>query len=156
MNAILYYSHALVDVDDGVAWDIARTSALRNVEHGITGYLCFYNAHFFQYIEGEAKSLKNVFAQIHADSRHRIIQSHTESGLTHRRFPHWRMRYLHHGTRPETALECAITRPLDRSPTRHSLDGYWGMCLEGAFGAVSQLHTLGECSEPPETPTGLH
>jgi len=125
MKAVLYYSKALITVDEATAWDIARVSAEYNRQNSINGYLCFYKAHFFQYIEGETKSLKNVFAQIHADSRHQIT---------------WHMRYLRMSESPDTDLEWAIAKPIPHGRHRARSDRYWDCSLARTLNTLTELH----------------
>ncbi|MEM6985102.1 MAG: BLUF domain-containing protein [Pseudomonadota bacterium] len=156
MKAILYYSDALIKLDDVVAWEIARQSARLNVDTDITGYLCFYNTCFFQYIEGEDLAVSETMARISRDPRHTVLKTYEEHDLSSRRFPHWRMRYLHAGTHPDTALERAVSVPMGNPRERRRNPNTWQAYLRGSLSRIANLCSLDECIERYDSARLLH
>lgn len=156
MKAILYYSSASIELNDTCAWEIANISAAQNEVYGITGYLCFYNKYFFQYIEGDDSRVSQIMARIQADGRHNVIQTYEDQSLATRRFPHWRMRYLHFGAFPETSLEMAIAEPISPPRARLTEQERWTSLLQGTLSRISGLHKTGECVERIESWQTIH
>ncbi|MEM7377359.1 MAG: BLUF domain-containing protein [Pseudomonadota bacterium] len=156
MKAILYYSSAAIELNDTRAWEIAHVSASQNEVFDVTGYLCFYNTYFFQYIEGPDNRVSRIMEKIQSDDRHSVIQTFEELELRTRRFPHWRMRYVHWGSLPETSLEKAIVYPLGGRALRLSDKASWTTALAGTLTRISGLHKAGECVESIERSSTVH
>ncbi|MEM9603252.1 MAG: BLUF domain-containing protein [Pseudomonadota bacterium] len=156
MKAILYYSSAAIELNDTRAWEIAHVSAVQNEVFDVTGYLCFYNTYFFQYIEGPDTRVSRIMDRIHSDDRHSVIQTFEEPELRTRRFPHWRMRYVHWGSLPETSLEKAIAEPIGGRSPRLVEKARWTTALQGTLSRISGLHKAGECVESIERTSTIH
>ena len=51
-------------VTPGTLSDIMTVAQRENLAHQITGFLCFGNGYFFQYIEGEKSAIEQLFGNI--------------------------------------------------------------------------------------------
>ena len=71
--------------------DIIATSRANNARREITGALCFLDGVYFQYLEGEAVVLEDLYRRILADPRnkdHRLIERRR---IDKRLFTNWSM-----------------------------------------------------------------
>lgn len=72
---------------------ILESSNQNNKENGITGILVYCNKHFFQILEGEENSVKELYETIAIDSRHdNVIKIH-EGIIENRNFANWSMAF---------------------------------------------------------------
>lgn len=71
--------------------DILKTSARRNAEDSITGYLIFDGLTFAQVLEGPSANVQATFARISADRRHRDVALIEERLVGERDFSGWLM-----------------------------------------------------------------
>lgn len=74
--------------------ELAQRSFDKNEQLGIDGFLCYKNMHFLQYIEGEKRTVLNLFYEIQNDKRHSIIASFEDDNLHSQRFSSWAMRLI--------------------------------------------------------------
>jgi hypothetical protein len=94
MEQLIYVSTANPSVAGGDVFDIIQTSARRNPERGITGFLVFANGQFFQYVEGESAALDRLLGDLSQDPRHHSIQVLHRQPCAQRAFPGWTMKRL--------------------------------------------------------------
>ena len=73
---------------------IARHSARRNEEAGITGSLVYVEDSFIQVLEGPQQAVENVFESICCDFRHREIKLIDLVPVPSRQFAEWHMGFL--------------------------------------------------------------
>lgn len=106
---MVYVSKALTPFDDAALEELAVRAASRNVELGVTGYLCFEKGRFVQYIEGAAATVDELMRRIAADPRHDVLHQIHRDGDEERRFPSWHMRKLTRGDFVEIHLEHLLT-----------------------------------------------
>ena len=66
----------------------------RNQALGITGLLLHRDDSFFQVLEGDADSVRQVFESIRQDPRHHRIQVLFEGPIESREFTDWRMGFV--------------------------------------------------------------
>ncbi len=92
--AFIYVSRAGREFLPADLTELAQFAEEKNARIGVTGYLFFNRGHFLQYIEGDPTSLDGLIESLSRDSRHTIRASAREDALSHRRFPHWHMRWL--------------------------------------------------------------
>ena len=71
--------------------DIQRQSAINNEKAWVSGFLCFKNGKFFQYIEGELLTVMNLYQVIQQDPRHKNIQTLATGELDMPIFHSWAM-----------------------------------------------------------------
>ncbi len=98
MKGIVYISRALVPFDAPSLQDLAADAATRNSELEVTGYLCFEEGRFIQYIEGEPATVTGLMAKIAKDQRHTVLSQAEDDNVTERRFPSWSMRWIQRGS----------------------------------------------------------
>ncbi|MHA3725073.1 BLUF domain-containing protein [Leucobacter sp. HY1910] len=89
--ALMYSSDAVSGVDEATLDDILHTARRKNTIRGITGILLFRQGKFFQYIEGPERSIKDLYREICADSRHTNLRVLLETPVHERRFSEWTM-----------------------------------------------------------------
>lgn len=73
---------------------LVRVAAERNQSLNITGLLLHREDSFFQVLEGQADSVREVFASIQGDSRHHRIKVLFEGPTEMREFADWRMGFM--------------------------------------------------------------
>lgn len=80
--AISYVSTAHVDLHQQEVEDIMRQTNEYNNGREITGLLLYNERSFFQLIEGEKKTIRDLYEKIAQDSRHRDIIKFLEKPVT--------------------------------------------------------------------------
>lgn len=71
--------------------DIMTVAQRENSAHQITGFLCFGNGYFFQYIEGEKLAIEQLFGNIQRDGRNRDVTLKSKGMIEQRLFQDWQM-----------------------------------------------------------------
>ncbi len=71
--------------------DIMAVAQRENLAHQITGFLCFGNGYFFQYIEGEKSAIEQLFGNIQRDGRNRDVTLKSKGVIEQRLFQGWQM-----------------------------------------------------------------
>lgn len=93
LSALLYRSAATVSREELEASGALATFAAKNRERGLTGYLHLEDGVFYQYLEGPAGALTEVWRAIQADPRHRDVTLVSRGPIGCRRFARWAMGY---------------------------------------------------------------
>lgn len=112
MKCTIYLSIAKQEFNDDELVELAKLSAKNNVKQGITGFLCFQNGRFIQYIEGEDTELSKLMTKIQADERHKILVEVESADLGEKRFPTWGMALLKEENLTDFNFEDSIERNL--------------------------------------------
>lgn len=73
--------------------EILETSQKHNFENHITGCLVFYNNEFIQILEGDEKSVIELYEKIKIDKRHTNVNLIGKSQKVERDFSDWSMAY---------------------------------------------------------------
>lgn len=73
---------------------LLEAARARNGDLGITGVLLHREDSFFQVLEGDASSVRQVFESIRKDPRHHRIEVLFEGDIDEREFADWRMGFL--------------------------------------------------------------
>lgn len=94
MKSLIYISRACQPLTFQEINELAASSSVANASKEITGFLCFQNNTFVQYIEGEARSIDELFSKISSDPRHKIINAIDIDADKNRKFPAWNMKYI--------------------------------------------------------------
>lgn len=84
-------------VEKGVEPHVARilmTSRRNNGRSKLVGGLYYGDNRFFQYLEGEEAAVKETYARILKDDRHRNVITLIEEPLAERTFSNWSMKYV--------------------------------------------------------------
>lgn len=70
---------------------IFDVSSKNNKKLDITGFLCFKNGYFFQFLEGEETAVKQLYTDTCRDKRHKEVTLLTEGTLQRCQFDDWSM-----------------------------------------------------------------
>lgn len=70
---ICYVSTAVEDIEQEEIKDLLQKWKERNNDDGVKGILLYSEGNFFQVLEGEKKSLLELFENIRKDSRHHSV-----------------------------------------------------------------------------------
>ena len=74
---------------------ILASARRRNVAEEITGMLLYYRGEFVQILEGEKKSVENIYDKyIGPDLRHTALNKVHQNTITHRSFGQWSMGFV--------------------------------------------------------------
>ncbi len=74
---------------------ILASARRRNLAEDITGMLIYHRGEFVQILEGESKSVANVYEKfIGSDLRHTAINKVQENTISHRSFHEWSMGFV--------------------------------------------------------------
>lgn len=109
MRGLVYASSATTVFSSKDLDELAATSASRNAEAGISGYLYYYEGHFTQYIEGDPAAVDSLFAVLRRDTRHTVLTAESDEDLLERRFSHWHMRRILREELVEISMEQVLT-----------------------------------------------
>ena len=90
MIRLIYTSRSLEPLPKDLK-DIITTSSRNNRRLDITGALCFLDGVYFQYLEGEAVVLEDLYRRILADPRHHDARLLERKRITTRIFGPWSM-----------------------------------------------------------------
>ncbi len=93
MYELLYCSSARQDLTNDDMTVILKTSRRWNTDHNITGCLLYFDKQFIQILEGDKKSVRELFDNIKKDSRHDNIMILAENEKEKRFFVDWNMAY---------------------------------------------------------------
>ena len=85
-----YLSAALVNISTE---DLVVDAARRNRSLGLTGFVAAHDGLYFQYLEGPADNLSDLWTRIMADRRHEV-KAQVRWPASRRRFPTWSMQEL--------------------------------------------------------------
>ncbi|MDT0593257.1 BLUF domain-containing protein [Glaciecola petra] len=112
MKSLIYLSLSRNEFSESDLVELAKTSANKNAEVGITGFLCYQNGRFIQYIEGPEDKLELLMSKIRQDKRHKILTELISSQILEKRFPAWGMALLKEENLTEFNFEESIERNL--------------------------------------------
>ena len=90
MYRLIYARHACDACPEDGARIVERSKA-RNQGLGITGVLCLLDATYMQYLEGEERAVRALFARIAGDARHRNATVLDQRPMARRAYPDWSM-----------------------------------------------------------------
>ncbi|MFC5929387.1 BLUF domain-containing protein [Cryobacterium melibiosiphilum] len=127
--SIAYVSASAVPLSDEDIAAILVQARANNDEHHLTGALIYHEGKFIQILEGPDDEVRDRFAVIRADPRHRSIHTVSEEKITSRQFPGWTM-----GFRPLSSMA------LDQ------LAGYDDI-FDGSTGKVQLAHANRQAEE---------
>ncbi|MEM9062954.1 MAG: BLUF domain-containing protein [Pseudomonadota bacterium] len=88
---ILYTSDATEAFEASGLEDVLNASQRNNRQNDVTGLLLHVDGHFLQVLEGPENSVRERYAIISQDARHRNCCLVHEQRVTHRTFPEWSM-----------------------------------------------------------------
>ena len=74
---------------------ILASARRRNLAENITGMLLYYRGEFVQILEGEKKSVENMYEKfIGPDPRHTALNKVHQNTISHRSFSEWSMGFV--------------------------------------------------------------
>ena len=91
MRQLLYVSHTEPDIAPGALDDLLTSARRNNALMGITGLLLFIDGGFLQILEGEERAVRELYARIANDPRHRDLRLMLDRENPCRAFPDWSM-----------------------------------------------------------------
>jgi Sensors of blue-light using FAD len=91
--SMAYLSSASFPFSDGDLATLLMNSRANNGRAGVTGMLLYRDGQFLQVLEGAEQAVRERFARIEADPRHRDVHKLMEAAITERQFPTWNMGY---------------------------------------------------------------
>jgi len=89
MFELTYSSFANPLIDKEQINHITTKSKVYNTLNGITGCLVFHNKEFVQILEGKEAVVRNLFAKIKTDHRHRGISLLASGAIKQKQFKGW-------------------------------------------------------------------
>lgn len=94
LGHIIYASTASSDFDEVALRKVLDGARRNNAAKSISGLLLFSSGYFFQVLEGERAVLRELFAVISADGRHRNVTLIIDEPIAKRAFADWSMAYV--------------------------------------------------------------
>ena len=91
MVRLVYVSKATSEPSEEELLKLLSNARLRNDEHGTTGLLLYGSGHFIQVLEGDEKSVDQLFDNISKDERHKDCKVLDYSQIETKSFPNWSM-----------------------------------------------------------------
>lgn len=93
MLSIVYSSVARAEFLDGDLITLLMNSRANNRRLGLSGLLLYRDGRFIQVLEGDEQDVRDRYAIIAADPRHRSVRILLEETIPERRFARWTMGY---------------------------------------------------------------
>lgn len=95
-HSLLYVSKSTLNSasDYDAVQQIAKESALANIQIGLTGALIFTGTHFVQILEGDRAEIDRLLGVIERDARHTELRIVERKNIAQRRFSTWSMAYM--------------------------------------------------------------
>lgn len=97
---LVYASRSVVEpssahqgIEPGIARILAK-SRKNNARLGVVGGLLFGDGYFLQCLEGDARTVQNLYSRIETDTRHRDVTVLLQSSIGTRTFGAWSMKYV--------------------------------------------------------------
>lgn len=94
-SVIVYRSRSVFADSDLDLFYLIAQARERNEIEGISGLLLYDRGHFYQWLEGEARSLAPVWDSIRRDGRHTDIEVLADRPIAFRLFTEWNMQFAH-------------------------------------------------------------
>lgn len=91
---LIYTSRAVSKFEKLDLIDLCADSADRNKQRNVTGLLLCIGNFFLQVLEGDEKTVKNLYSTISKDSRHTQIRILYQETVNKRLFGQWSMNFL--------------------------------------------------------------
>ena len=148
LHSMMYSSIAAPDLSQSDLEQLVSNARRSNALNDITGLLVFQDGCFLQVLEGDRKTLSQLFERklLH-DRRHRSVTLFHDEPLAMRRFRFWHLAFSN------------LDKQADRisSPFRESLNSERGLYelnsnTARALDLVRQIHRRVLCAQKPESP----
>ncbi len=102
---IIYISHAVAPMSPSELAELLEKARAFNHAAGITGALFYHDGYFLQVIEGDEAAVRDLYANIKRDPRHRAITTLFEEPIREREFANWSMAFRNLDLDPNGAPE---------------------------------------------------
>lgn len=106
-KAILYLSRAARTFSEADITPLYQDSLKANKSLNLSGFLCFKDNHFLQYIEGDKAYIDIVYDNIQEDPRHTVLVMIEDDNISELRFQKWSMHLVN--TSQTTPLEISFS-----------------------------------------------
>lgn len=130
IHYLVYASSATHEFSDDELKELLVKAREKNTRLGVTGMLLYKGGNFFQVLEGEAQTVKALYATIAKDLRHFDPIVVDEGDTERRQFAEWAMGFRNL-TDPELAklpgYSHFMNRALDAATFREDPAGSWGL-----------------------------
>ncbi|RYY06510.1 MAG: BLUF domain-containing protein [Sphingobacteriaceae bacterium] len=93
MYFLIYSSYARIEFNQADLKVLLIQSREKNKQSGVSGMLLFLNGKFIQFLEGEEKEIKSLYAKISQDKRHTSVVLLKEGTTDQRLFTNWSMAF---------------------------------------------------------------
>ncbi len=114
LKKVEYYSVAADGLTADAIIKMGSDASTNNSRLGVTGWLTFDGTCFFQYIEGEAAVIDQLYAVILADPRHHDIVTLASAAIDQRLFDGWSMHFAAgHMADSDAQSTEALVRPIE-------------------------------------------
>lgn len=97
LHQIMYTSTSAEPMDVTSLSALLAQAREKNARLDVTGMLLYRRGSFLQLIEGAEETLKQLYATIQADERHRSVITLLDAPADTRDFPDWQMGFRHLG-----------------------------------------------------------
>lgn len=91
LTHLLYVSTITPSVDPAGVMAIHTESETKNAQRNVTGLLLYGRGNFMQLLEGDARTVTDLYAKISRDPRHRDVRTLYSGPAQRRLFPTWNM-----------------------------------------------------------------
>jgi len=91
---VIYTSTAVVPQTSAVTESILRTAQAANSQNGITGALCQGQGVYLQALEGDRRTVTDLYQRIFADKRHTNLEMIHCECIAKRRYANWSMAHV--------------------------------------------------------------
>lgn len=99
LHHLIYLSRATEPFSDDDLKDLLAQARRNNAAQHITGMLVYGNGQFAQIIEGEQRTLQDLYDRLQRDPRHSQVTKFADKAITTRSFGEWAMAFQ--ATAPE-------------------------------------------------------
>lgn len=102
---LIYASTANSPMSEQELLDLLKKARIKNESLDITGLLLYYDQSFLQVLEGEEKTVHELYERIQKDSRHRAVVTIGVRSVKTRVFSDWQMGFVDlHQVKPESVI----------------------------------------------------
>lgn len=119
MQQVAYTSKAAPEIGSEDIFQIVETSARKNPQRDISGFLVYDGGEFLQVVEGPEEELDRLLGELGRDTRHHSIEIIERKPIEERSFAGWTMKRVAAGNpHPETA---ELLARLSEHPGSHTV-----------------------------------
>ncbi len=135
IHHLVYVSAAITPFTKRQLIDLLQQARDKNRRLGVTGLLVYRRGWFMQVLEGEKSAVRDLFATIAEDDRHRGVTVMAEGDYPKRQFPDWSMGFRDLDDPQVRAMDGFSEFMNNPRARRRSLDPKGCLLLLGMFAA---------------------